>query len=107
MIPVDNQGTKDDSQKARWELVPPEINALVDLFTAGAKKYGDRNWERGMSWGRIFGALMRHAWKWMAGEEIDPETGAHHMVAVAWNALVLYVYTVRKVGTDDRNLVKK
>lgn len=104
MIPVDNQGTKDDGEKARWELVPPEITALVDLFTKGAKKYGDRNWERGMSWGRIFGALMRHAWKWMAGEEIDPETGAHHMVAVAWNAIVLYTYTKRQVGTDDRNL---
>lgn len=106
MIEVDNKGHKDDAAKDRWELVPPEISALVALYTAGANKYGDRNWERGMSWGRIFGALMRHAWKWMAGEEYDEETNCHHMVAVAWNALTLYVYTIRKVGTDDRNLQK-
>lgn len=103
----DNSGTKFDTDKPRWELVPPEITALVDLFTRGAKKYGDRNWEKGMSWGRIFGALMRHAWRWMSGEEYDTETGAHHMIAVAWNAIVLYVYTVRKVGIDDRNLTQK
>lgn len=104
MIEVDGKGTKFDFNKPRWELVPPEITALVDLFTQGAKKYGDRNWEKGMSWGRIFGALMRHAWLWMAGEEYDQETGAHHMIAVAWNAIVLYVYHKRKVGTDDRNI---
>lgn len=103
-LKTDNTGHKFDGDKDRWELVPPEIAALVALFTRGAKKYGDRNWEKGMSWGRIFGALMRHAWLWMAGEEYDQETGAHHMVAVAWNALILYVYTVRKVGIDDRNL---
>ncbi len=102
-LKTDNTGNKFDSDKPRWELVPPEITALVDLFTRGAKKYGDRNWEKGMSWGRIFGALMRHAWLWMAGQEYDEETGAHHMVAVAWNALILYVYTVRKVGIDDRH----
>lgn len=106
-IKVDNSGTKFDGDKPRWELVPPEITALVDLFTRGAKKYGDRNWEKGMSWGRIFGALMRHAWLWMSGEEYDRETGAHHMVAAAWNAIVLYVYHKRKVGIDDRNLPKK
>ena|ERR1700675_134411 len=101
---TDNQGTKFDGGKPRWELMPPEIEALVSLYTAGAKKYGDRNWERGMSYGRVFGALMRHAWKWMAGEEIDPETNAHHMIAVAWGAIAIYVYTTRKVGIDDRNI---
>lgn len=95
-------GRKDDAEKPRWELVPPEIEELAVMYTQGAKKYGDRNWEQGMSYGRIFGALMRHAWAFWRGQEFDPETKVHHMVAVAWNAVALYVYTVRKIGEDNR-----
>ena len=105
VVKVDGGGKKFDDGKARYELMPPEaLEALAQLYTAGAQKYGDRNWERGMSWGRLFGALMRHAWLWFRGESYDPETKAHHMIAVAWNAVGLYVFETRKVGTDDRNL---
>lgn len=92
-----------DDGKERFDLLPPEaLFALSELYTRGAQKYAARGWEEGMDWGRCFAALMRHAWKWMRGEDYDPETGAHHMIAVAWNAFALYVYHVRKVGKDDR-----
>lgn len=94
---------KDDG-KLRFDLLPPEpIEALVGLYTTGSIKYSPRGWEEGMTWGRCFGALMRHAWKWLRGEDYDPETGAHHMIAVMWNAAALYTYHVRKIGTDDRS----
>ena len=70
--------------------------------SAGARKYAPRAWEVGMDWSRCFSALQRHAWKWQAGEEYDPETGAHHMTAAAWNAMALFVYEARNVGKDDR-----
>lgn len=93
---------KDDG-KPRFDLLPPEpLFALAELYAFGAKKYQDRGWEAGMSWGRCFGALMRHAWKWARGEEYDDESGAHHMIAVAWNAIAIYTYFVRKIGKDDR-----
>jgi hypothetical protein len=76
--------------------------ALAAHYEAGAKKYADRNWEKGMAWGKCFASLQRHAWAWMGGEDFDPETGTHHMVSVAWNAIALFVYSVRKIGTDDR-----
>jgi len=75
---------------------------LAAHYERGAKKYADRNWEKGMAWGKCFASLQRHAWAWMNGEDRDPETGTHHMISVAWNAIALFVYSVRKIGTDDR-----
>lgn len=93
---------KDDG-KIRFDLIPPEaLFELAKLYTNGAKKYKDRGWEEGMSWGRCFGAMMRHAWKWMSGEDYDPETEVHHMAAVAWNAFAIFTYHKRNIGTDDR-----
>lgn len=93
---------KDDG-KSRFDLIPPEpLFALGDLYAAGARKYSPRGWEEGMSWGRCFGAMMRHAWKFWRGENVDPETGAHHMIAVAWNAFAIFVYFERNIGIDDR-----
>lgn len=97
-------GTKFDRDKTlRYELIPPEgLEALAELYAIGAKKYGDRNWEKGLSWCRVFGAMMRHAWAWFRGEKYDPIDKQHHMIAVAWNALALYTYELRKTGQDDR-----
>lgn len=93
---------KDDG-KSRLDLIPAEaLLALGFLYGEGVKKYRQRGWEEGMAWCRCFASMMRHACKWMMGEEYDPETGAHHMIAVAWNAFALYTYHVRKVGEDDR-----
>jgi len=54
-------GEKKDEGKARFELLPYEVIAAVArILTAGAKKYADRNWEKGISYGRVFGATQRH-----------------------------------------------
>lgn len=97
------EGRKYDSDKVRYELIPPEpLEALANLYAVGAKKYAPRDWEKGMAWCRIFGSLMRHAWAWFRGQTIDAETGTHHMIAVAWNAFAIYTYETRRVGEDDR-----
>ena len=96
-------GRKYDVDKARYELIPPEfMEALAMLYAKGAEKYEPRNWELGMSWSRLFGAMMRHAWAWFRGERDDPETEIHHMVAVAWNAIALYTHEIRGIGDSDR-----
>ncbi len=100
---LEKGGVKFDSEKAAYELVPPEaMHALADLFALGAKKYDRRNWEKGMRWGRVFAAMMRHAWKWWSGEEYDRELGQHHLASVMWCASVLFAYFCRGVGEDDR-----
>lgn len=92
-----------DHGKARFELIPARpLQELALLYGRGAIEYGDRNWERGLAWGRMFGAMMRHAWKFWNGEELDPQTKVHHMTVVAWYALCLRELTLTRKGKDDR-----
>ena len=96
-------GGEKGSKLSRFDLIPAE--ALVELanhFGRGARKYEDRNWERGYKWSLSFAALNRHLWQWWHREEHDEETGTHHIIAVAWHAFVLFTFWVRKKGTDDR-----
>ena len=97
-----SKGVKFDGGKARYELLPPEgLEALAKVLTFGASKYGDRNWEQGMSWSRVFGAMMRHSWALMCGERIDPESNFPHTWHIAANAIFLVTYEDRKIGEDD------
>jgi hypothetical protein len=66
-------GRKDDTGKPRMDLIPPEaLEALAEVLTIGAARYGARNWEKGITWGRCFAAMMRHLWAWMRGEDAPP-----------------------------------
>ncbi|QPC43478.1 hypothetical protein HW532_12705 [Kaustia mangrovi] len=96
-------GRKDDGGKLRMELIPPEVvEATAAVLTFGASKYEDRNWERGMKWGRVFGALMRHLWSWWRRERADPETGYSHLWHAACCIAFLIAYEARQCGEDDR-----
>lgn len=95
---------KYDAGKLRYDLVPPEAFAeVVKIYNYGAKKYPEpRNWEKGMSWGRLFGAIMRHTWAWWRGEDIDPESGLPHLAHAAWSCIALLHYSKHKKEFDDR-----
>jgi len=98
-----SEGRKDDGGKAPWHLLPPDaLNEIVLVLEFGARKYGDRNWERGMAWSRPFSALMRHMWAWWRGEDFDPETGYSHLAHAACCILFLMTYRGRATGVDDR-----
>lgn len=98
------EGKKYDQGKLRYDLIPPDaLDALARVYTAGAEKYGDRNWEQGLAWGRIFGAIMRHSWAFWRGEDCDKESGLPHMAHVAWGAFTLLTFFLRGTGKDDRN----
>lgn len=78
--PLVAQGTKHDSNKVRTDLYPTaSFLGTCRVLTHGAKKYAARNWEKGILFGRVYGALLRHLFAWWAGEDIDPESGEHHL----------------------------
>jgi len=96
-------GYKLDVDKLRYDLIPPyALEALAYVYTVGAKKYGDDNYLKGMSYRRVFGALLRHAFAWLKGRSIDPEDGQHPLASVAWCAFALMEYERLGVGVDDR-----
>ncbi len=105
---IKTEGHKDDSDKIRYDLIPPELlDGVAEILTFGAKKYDDRNWEKGMDWHRPFRALMNHMWAWWRGQDNDPETGKSHLWHAACNIAFLMAYEQRNVGKDDRHKVYK
>lgn len=101
-------GSKFDAGKARIDLIAPEmLIGTAEILDFGAKKYGERNWEAGMSWSRPFAALMRHMWAWWAGEEKDAETGKSHLFHAACCLMFLIAFEARKVGKDDRAKISR
>ncbi len=102
-IQIEAEGRKDDADKPRYDLIPPEMpEAVARVLAFGARKYAPRNWEKGMKWGRPFAALMRHMWAWWRGEKLDPETGMSHLWHAACCITFLIAYEARNVGEDDR-----
>ena len=73
-------GRKNDTGKLRYDLLAPDaLEGLVKVLTFGATKYEDRNWERGIKYSRVFGALMRHLWAWWRRKPCDDETNLSHL----------------------------
>ena len=105
---INTSGLKYDSGKPRYDLIPADaLEEVAKVYTVGAKKYGDRNWEKGLSYSRLFGSLMRHAWAWWRGERNDKENKLHHLSSVIFCALGLLHYELNSEkfkGLDDRNV---
>jgi len=72
-------GMKTDNDKLRWDLLPFDvIEEIVDIMTYGAKKYEPNNWKKVEMW-RYKAALLRHIVAWWLGEDLDKESGRHHL----------------------------
>jgi hypothetical protein len=94
---------KYDKHKLRYDLIPGDaLSALAAVYTFGSIKYDDNNWRKGTRWGRVFAALMRHAWAYWRGEIFDPESGLPHMAHVAWCCFTLINFTNTCPQYDDR-----
>lgn len=74
------EGKKFDEDKLRLDLLSTTVlEDIGRVLTFGAKKYGDRNWESGISYSRCFGACLRHLFSWWSGEVRDKETNLNHL----------------------------
>jgi hypothetical protein len=100
-----DKAVKHDGDKARWDLLPFDaLDEVALVLKYGAQKYASRNWEKGMSWGRLLGAALRHLGAWACGIEVDAESGHPHLAHAACCVLMLLALVKRNVGTDDRGL---
>jgi hypothetical protein len=98
-----SEGLKYDTGKIPLELLPPEaLTEIAKVLAFGAQKYGRHNWRKGMAWFRLIGAILRHLFAWMRGEDKDPESGLSHLAHAGCDILFLMAYEIKGIGTDDR-----
>lgn len=68
-------GVKYDNGKLRMDLIPVSLEkAVASVLGFGAGKYGDRNWEGGIQYSRVYAALRRHLADFWAGIKYDYES---------------------------------
>lgn len=99
-------GRKDDQEKVRTDLysVPAYLGTCA-VLSFGAKKYAAWNWSHGIAYMRIYGAILRHLFAWVTGEDNDQETGLPHLDHAACELMFLQHMTKRPdryAAFDDR-----
>jgi hypothetical protein len=96
-------GKRYNDGKLRYDLVQADAHeGMVKVLTFGAKKYADRNWEKGMAWSKIISSLKRHIAAFEKGEDFDQESGLLHADHIACNAHFLSGYYRLYPQGDDR-----
>ena len=69
--------------KGRCDLLPAcALLRLAKHYEAGAKKYGDRNWEKGQPTSVLMDSALRHLFKYLDGWKDED-----HLSAATWNIL--------------------
>ena len=73
----------------RWDLINmKDVEGVVNVYTMGAKKYADNNWQK-VSPDRYYDALLRHFNTVRTSNRYDSELGCLHMHQAIWNVLSL------------------
>lgn len=83
--------------RGRFDLLPFEaVEAWAKWSEEGAEKYGDRNWEDGLSVKDSINRMVRHAMKAANGW-----TDEDHLAAVMWNAACAITMMRRRPDLND------
>lgn len=104
---VDGKAVKESlttPKDAHHLVVPQFVTGIAKVLSYGAKKYAAHNWERGLSWEEVYGALQRHLHAWYAGQENDSETKLSHLLHAGCCLMFLFWYTInpKYKQFDDR-----
>ena len=86
-----SDGYKADQEKLRFDLIDPEFEqAMAQVLTHGAKKYGADNWKQvEKAKQRYTAALQRHLNEYRHGYLYDTESQCTHLAMIAVNAMFL------------------
>lgn len=85
-------GLKYDTGKLQYSLIPAEtLQALAEVLSFGARKYAPNNWQLVQDGERRYlDALYRHLQAYRLGEDVDPESGLHHLSHALTNVAFLH-----------------
>jgi hypothetical protein len=84
-------------------LSMPVMARMAVSMYEGARKYGRHNYRVvGVKASIYYDAFIRHVSAWYEGEDIDPESGEHHLVKAMTCLMVYLDAEMRGMVVDDR-----
>jgi hypothetical protein len=97
------KGIRLNAGKPRWSLLPQSsLIPMVRVLEFGAEKYGNHNWQKGLSVVEICESLKRHLDSFMEGEDTDFESFLSHIGHIQCNAMFLAWMLEHRPELDDR-----
>lgn len=91
--------------KPPLELVPLTALAYIAAgMQEGARKYGSASWRDvpSVDLNQYVGATMRHLMAYADGEDIDPDSGNHHIAHAIASLAIMCELLESENGTDTR-----
>lgn len=90
--------------KVPFSVIPSGVlGELGCAMLEGGRKYGRHNYRvAGVRGSVYYDALMRHMTAWWEGEDIDPDSGVHHVVKTIATLFVLRDSQLQGNWVDDR-----
>ena len=103
VMTMEATGVKYDTDKPRMDLLDADaLEGLAKVLTFGAQKYASHNWRGGISYSRVIGALLRHTFALLRGEDTDPESGLPHVDHLGCCWMFLSSFMKNRPDLDDR-----
>jgi hypothetical protein len=92
------------AKKLPFSVMPQQVMAEVCLgMLEGSIKYGRHNYRVvGVRASVYFDAAMRHLTDWWEGQDIDPDSGLHHIIKAMASLAVLRDAMHQEICEDDR-----
>jgi hypothetical protein len=82
--------------------MPDAIDGVTRVLEFGAEKYARCNYVHGLPYTEVVDSTLRHLMCFINGEQVDKESGLHHVHHAACNLLFLSQYVVTNHDKDDR-----
>jgi uncharacterized protein YuzB (UPF0349 family) len=102
LIERDKQALRYNQGKVQWSLVDyKSIEPMVRVLEYGCLKYSKNNWKKGMPVSQIIESMLRHTYKLLEGELVDPESGIEHVGHIQCNAMFLAYVLKEKPEYND------
>lgn len=96
---MEHRGDVQDD-KPRIGLLPPEIIwRMARVMEAGAKKYGEADYENLPNGSEHIEKALRHIYRHLRGRPIDAETGEPHLVHAACDLVIAAFLELKNGGT--------
>lgn len=86
-----------DADCERWDLITPVgLRRVAITYAEGAKKYGARNWLKGIPASDLINHAIRHIYMWLGGDMSED-----HLAHAAWNLLAVMHFEDTKPDMID------
>lgn len=87
----------DDAEATRFDLIPQVgLRRLAETCAEGARKYGERNWERGFPATSLANHALRHLNLWLLGDASED-----HLAHGTWNLMALMQFEEQRPELID------